>query len=92
MAQLIIGALKYQVWYNSPMASISKRTNRTGTTTWRVLFRRKGLPTFCATFRELKEAIQFAQREDEYLFDYDTFIKSMPNALDAKRRREFNYE
>ena len=74
------------------MATITKRQNKNGSISWRVHFRRKGLPTFCATFYELKEATRFAERECEYIFDYDTFIKSVPSALEAKRRREFGMQ
>lgn len=79
-----------QLGYNIYMATIQKRHNKNGTTSYRVSFRRVGLRPYSRSFSRLIDAIQFAERESEYLFDYDKFMASMPDPLEAKRKREFN--
>jgi len=69
------------------MATIKQRTNKNGLLVWRVLFRRKNIPHFCATFFSQEEAEKFAKEEEpKYVacngvYDYDH--------LKARRDREF---
>jgi hypothetical protein len=72
------------------MASIFPRHNKDGTTTWRMMIRRKGYPTLCKAFATQEEAIKFAQfNEETYCTDPDAFKLSEKDWLIEKRKREF---
>lgn len=80
------------------MASIYKRKNRDGSTTLRVVFRRKGLPSFSTCFNTKREALEFvAHHESDYCLNTEKFIKTMKSInLERRWMREFkikvNYE
>lgn len=71
------------------MASIHARINKNGTKTWRVFFRRKGLPSHHIAVSSEKEAESLASLEEEYIFNYKSFVKKLPNPLQERRKREF---
>ena len=70
------------------MATIYKRINKNGSISWRVIFRRKGIKTFCASFNTKKEALEFTEKNEKIYclspndFDFDALIHN--------RNREFN--
>lgn len=76
------------------MASIFERQNKNGSVSYRVMFRRKGLSTFCTCFNTHAEAVEFAKEfEPAYTFDHDNFIKNMKtDQLYEKRKREFQHK
>ena len=71
------------------MATITKRKNLRGDVVWSVLFRRKGFKSLCRSFCTKEEALKFAQREAQYIYDYKAFIKTLNDPLEDRRNREF---
>lgn len=70
------------------MASIFPRKNRNGSTSWRLMIRRKGLKSFISVFPSREEAIKFAQEnEKKYCLDPENFTY---DHLKARREREFS--
>lgn len=70
------------------MASIFKRENKDGTTTWRVMFRRKGLKSFITCFTSEEIANNFVEEhEKEFALTGKTPII---DKLKEKREREFS--
>jgi hypothetical protein len=68
------------------MASILPRKNKDGTTSWRVWFRRKGLPAFCTAFVSKKEAEEFV-KDCEWKYIQGTLTR---DKLHDIREREFH--
>lgn len=72
------------------MASVYPRHNKDGTTTWRMMIRRKGYPTICKAFATQEEAIIFARTNEElYCTDPDSFRLSIKDELIERRKRQF---
>lgn len=70
------------------MATIFPRINRDGSTTWRVMFRRKGLKSFITGFSSEEKAIEFCQKYEKiYVLDPGNFNY---DALKSRREREFD--
>jgi hypothetical protein len=67
------------------MATIYVRRNKDGSESWRVLFRRKGIPPFCTVFSTKKEAEEWA-KENEPMY---CLGKLEWDRLKAKWAREF---
>lgn len=74
------------------MACIYKRTNKHAPDVWRVVFRRKGVPTYCICFLTQEKAEQFAkEHESIYVQDYKRFLHMVGNdRLQERRNREFS--
>ena len=70
------------------MATIYPRKNKDGSITWRVQFRRTGIPYCSKSFITEEEAIEFSKEEEDYVNDYEGFT-SIRNFLKEKRDREF---
>jgi len=69
------------------MASIFPRLNKGGTTTWRVMIRRKGIKQFISSFASYDDAVKFCEEnEEKYVFSPETFSF---DALKNKRELEF---
>jgi len=69
------------------MASMYKRENTNGSISWRLVFRRAELPTFCTCFNSEQKAIEFSKKyEPLYCFDSDNFSI---DRLKMLREREF---
>jgi len=69
------------------MASIFPRRNKDGSTTWRVMIRRKGMKPFITCFYAEAEAQAFVQEnESKYVLNPEVF--SYDHLL-ARRKREF---
>jgi len=66
------------------MASIFARLNKDGSTTWRVMIRRKGIKPFITGFSSYEDAFNFCKKnEPKYVlnpekFSYD-YLKSIRN-------------
>ena len=73
------------------MATFINRQNKDGSITTRVMFRRKGRPTFCTCFNTKTEAEKFVKRyEKEYCLDPEGFVESMKkNKLERAWMRKF---
>ena len=74
------------------MAGFPIRHNKNGTIAYRVVFRRKGRPTFATCFLCPDEAKAFAETNEKiYCLDPYAFVKEMKK-LKLKRQwmREFN--
>ena len=70
------------------MATLFKRINKTGSITWRVMFRRKGIKPFFASFNSQEEAKNFIdQNEEIYCLNPDDFHF---DHLKHNRVREFS--
>ena len=69
------------------MATIYPRHNKDGTTSWRVMIRRKGLQTFCTQFVSEDDAINFVKKyEKEYCLNPEEFTF---DRLFQNRKNEF---
>lgn len=73
------------------MASIFSRVNKNGSTSYRVLIRRKNVPLLCLTFSSEKEAVQWAKENElNYIQNPLKYIKLIgERRLEDKRLREF---
>ena len=71
------------------MATIFARNLVNGNVTWRVQFRRKGVPYFHKAFTSEKEAKKYAdENERAFIKDPDKYIAEQNNLEDI-REREF---
>lgn len=70
------------------MATIYERKNKDGTSSWRVMFRRKGLKTFCASFATEQQARKFAQCFEQKFFLENESINW--DRLRSRGEREFH--
>ena len=73
------------------MATLITVPKKKGTISIKVMFRRKGRPTFCTCFNTKTEAEKFVKRyEKEYCLDPERFVESMKkNKLERAWMREF---
>lgn len=70
------------------MATIFPRKNSNGSTTWRLMIRRKGLKPFITGFSSKEEAEEFSKKyEEKYCLDPDNFKYCH---LTSIRKREFS--
>ena len=73
------------------MATIFPRHNKNGTTTFRVMIRRKDIPILCLAFSSYKEAEKWVKRHERaYILDsikYQKWIEM--ERLNLRREREF---
>ena len=57
------------------MSSITKRILKNNAIAWRVQFRRKGWPCYSITFSDYKQAVKYAdENEEAYLNNPDSFF------------------
>ena len=72
------------------MATIYRR-NDSCLSPWRVMIRRKGLPTFCLCFDTEREAQEWAKlNEPKYVLNHEEYIDWISTErLRLKREREF---
>jgi len=69
------------------MASIFPRVNKDGSTTWRVMIRRKRIKQFISSFASYDDAVKFCEEnERKYVLSPETFSF---DALKNKRELEF---
>lgn len=73
------------------MATIFERNNRDGSTTYRMIVRRKGIPTLCLAFSTYKEAAEWVKNnEEKYILDPTPYLEWIRSErLDLQRGREF---
>jgi hypothetical protein len=74
------------------MATVYSRKNNDGSETWRVIIRRKNIPTFCLTFSSEEEARAWVDNHEfEYIKNPKSYHDWIEGArLDLQRAREFN--
>lgn len=71
------------------MATIFERKNKDGTSSWRVMFRRKGIKPFITCFTTKDKAEEFTR---EYEESYTLEKQEIPiDRLMEKRKREFEF-
>lgn len=71
------------------MATIFERKNKDGTSSWRLMFRRKGIKPFITAFTTKEKAEEFARDYEE---SYAIEKKEIPiDHLMEKRKREFEF-
>lgn len=73
------------------MASIFERKLKNGSTTYRVVIRRKDIPLLCITFATKKEAKDWIKKNEEaYIEDPESYQKWISkDRLFLERTREF---
>jgi hypothetical protein len=72
------------------MATIFERKNKDGTSSWRLMFRRKGIKPFITAFTTKEKAEEFARDYEE---SYVLKKEEIPiDRLMEKRRREFEFK
>lgn len=73
------------------MASIYVRENKDGTKTYRVVVRRKNIPTLCLSFTNLLQAENWVRKHEQKYIEnpYPYLIYIEKNRLNLKRKREF---
>jgi hypothetical protein len=69
------------------MASIFPRHNADGSTTWRVMIRRKGKPRAITSFATLQEALEWAEKAERELLFGERKIEI--DHLEQRRLNEF---
>lgn len=73
------------------MATIFSRLNKDGSSTYRVMIRRKGVPILCLSFLSLKEAKEWVNLNEKSYIKYPKELKDHleKERLFARREREF---
>lgn len=70
------------------MASVYPRKNKDGTTSYRVVIRRKGKKTFCISWPTREQAIDFVEQyEKDYVLHG---LEPMIDRLQHRREKEFS--
>lgn len=74
------------------MATIYERKNANGTSTYRVMIRRKGIRLLCLAFSCEKEAKEWVKEHEHlYIDDPETYLQWIQKErLNLQRKREFD--